>query len=123
MVTASASHAGTPPGNGATRSRRAAAATYSVGVGYERASLPDSSSYRTQPTAQMSLLNAAGSPSHCSGAMYGSVPIRVPVALSLVPVTALAIPKSMTLTRPVPQINMFAGLMSRWTTPGVRPWA
>jgi hypothetical protein len=53
MATASASHAGTPPGNGATRSRRAAAATYSVAVAYERAILPDSSSYRTQPSGEI----------------------------------------------------------------------
>ena len=100
-----------------------AAARYSGGVTYERGSPPDRSSYRTHPTAQMSLLNAAGSPSHCSGAMYGSVPIQPPVALSLVPPTALAIPKSVTFTWPSAQMNRFAGLMSRCTTPGLRLWA
>jgi hypothetical protein len=53
--------------------------------------------------------------------MYGQVPIRIPVALSLVAPTAFAIPKSATFTSPVSQTNRFAGLMSRCTTSS--PWA
>ena len=122
-IVASASHDGTlaMPASGATRSPRAAAARYSLGIEYSCGRLPDSSPYRTHPVAQMSMLNVVGWPSHCSGAMSGGVPIMVPGLLTLEAVSALAIPKSVTFTSPVPHKNRLPGLMSRWTT--LRPWA
>ena len=61
------------------------------------------------------------SPAACSGLMYVGVPIATPVPVRLplpTSVSALAIPKSVTITRRrVPSNRMLSGLMSRWMIP------
>ncbi len=61
--------------------------------------------------------SSSGSPDACSGLMYVGVPIVVPVWVSdpaTAAVTALAMPKSVTIGSPSLSIT-FSGLMSRWT--------
>jgi hypothetical protein len=57
--------------------------------------------------------------------MYAGVPIAIPVAVSLespLSVSARAMPKSVTIARPVSSsMMMLSGLMSRWMT--LRWWA
>ena len=57
------------------------------------------------------------SPAACSGLMNAGVPIATPMPVSVAPEvdeSALAMPKSVTMTRPrVPSRRMLSGLMSR----------
>src|SRR5919106_2277688 len=66
----------------------------------------------------MSERASTGFPSACSGERYAAVPITKPVLVSVgspVEVTALAMPKSITLVSPEGVIMMLAGFTSRWT--------
>jgi hypothetical protein len=49
----------------------------------------------------------------CSGDMYATVPMRVPVRVSRWPPRTLAMPKSITFTIPDRVTMMLPGLMSR----------
>ncbi|SLH74942.1 Uncharacterised protein [Mycobacteroides abscessus subsp. abscessus] len=59
----------------------------------------------------------ASSPTACSGAMYCAVPITMPVLVTGLASTALAMPKSVIFTCPVGVTRMLPGLTSRCTTP------
>jgi hypothetical protein len=65
------------------------------------------------------------SPAACSGLMNAGVPMATPIPVRVAPEveeSALAMPKSVTMTRPrVPSSRILSGLMSRWITE--RPWA
>ena len=66
----------------------------------------------------MSLRPSSSSPRICSGERYCGLPMTEPAIVSSVdcPVT-LAMPKSVTLTRPWVSSRTLLGLMSRWTMP------
>ena len=90
---------------------------------------PTSSSYSTQPNAQMSARWSTSSPRTCSGLMYAGMPRINPACVIAVRVgaparnsacdsgAALANPKSKTFTRPSGVTLMLAGLMSRCVIP------
>ncbi len=82
-------------------------------------------SYATTPRAYRSVRASISlSPAACSGLMYVGVPIATPVPVRVPePVSrALAIPKSVTMTRRrVPSRRMLSGFTSRWMMPMV--WA
>ena len=65
------------------------------------------------------------SPAACSGLMNAGVPIATPAPVRVAPeveLSALAIPKSVTMTRPRgPSSRILSGLMSRWMIE--RAWA
>ena len=63
----------------------------------------------------MSERRSALSPEACSGDMYSILPLRPPGIVSVIRPSALATPKSMTLTAPSNDTRMFCGEMSRWT--------
>jgi hypothetical protein len=74
----------------------------------------------TLPREKTSLGGPAGSPRSCSGDMYASVPITVPVVVRpVVASTARAMPKSMIRGPSAARITL-AGLRSRCTSP--RAW-
>ncbi len=83
----------------------------------ENGGAPVSISNKTQPREYRSDCGPAAWPDACSGDRYAAVPStpRVPVVPS--PPSARAMPKSRTLTSPPPVSTMFAGLMSRCTSP------
>ena len=62
-----------------------------------------------------------GAPSACSGDMYSSLPLMMPVWVRSRLPSALAMPKSDTFTSPCSLISTFCGLMSRWTMPSGLP--
>ena len=70
----------------------------------------------TQPREYKSACGPAGRPEACSGDRYAAVPSTIAVPVPLVPPSARAMPKSRTLTSP-PASTMFAGVMSRCTSP------
>ena len=103
----------------------------SVAVRPGNVRFPLSTSYITQPKAQISVFRSTGLPEACSGLMYGTVPITTPASVIsgiIVAVSAsaergraasiaLASPKSSTFTLPSAVILRLAGFKSRWTTP------
>ena len=80
---------------------------------------PASISYSTHPRLYTSLRpSSSTAPPACSGLMYAGVPTEVPVWVSVsaaAALTALAMPKSVTMASPSCSIT-FSGLMSRCTT-------
>ena len=62
-------------------------------------------------------MGVATSPIACSGGRYWAVPMTIPTAVRFTWPVAREIPKSVSLTTPSGRTRMFAGLMSRWTTP------
>ena len=73
-----------------------------------------------RPAQNRSARASTGSPRACSGAMYCGVPAMTPLCVRLASSIARARPKSVSLTRSMQfSSRMFAGLMSRCTT----PWA
>ena len=52
------------------------------------------------PSEKMSLRRSSGSPRHCSGDMYGTLPLSVPKRVSPKRFDALAMPKSSSFTAP-----------------------
>ena len=102
-----------------------------------KARFPVAISYSTSARAQMSVRTSASCPSICSGAMYGSVPSRVPWPVSGLSAVAsadsalgapapsvrsLARPKSSSLTPDFVSIT-FWGFRSRWTIPARWAWS
>ena len=73
------------------------------------------------PSEKMSERPSSASPRSCSGDMYGYFPLTVPVRVLDEAPTALAIPKSRTLTTPSGVTSRFCGDTSRWTTLVTRP--
>ena len=72
--------------------------------------------YNTTPSEYTSERASTESPVACSGLMYCGVPTTMPSVVSWLPEAAsaaLAIPKSVTSTRPVASSRMLSGLMSR----------
>ena len=94
---------------------------------------PATISYRTAPSAQMSLRASASRPSTCSGAMYCTVPRIVPCAVSGAAVASRVIPDieigaAAPRSFATPKSSSFApdlismilaGLRSRWTMPAL----
>ena len=79
---------------------------------------PAAIAYSAAPSAKRSARASTGSPRACSGAMYCGVPAIRPLWVRLASSMALARPKSVSLTRSTQfSSRMFAGLMSRCTTP------
>ena len=81
---------------------------------------PASMRYPTMPSEYTSLRpSISRSPVACSGLMNAGVPTAIPVIVRREPPSsARAIPKSVTVARPVSaSINTLSGLMSRCTTP------
>ncbi len=81
--------------------------------------LPVSSSYSRHPAEYRSLRASTRSPLACSGDRYCAVPITCAVCVIVAweSLTALAMPKSITLTS-LDRVSMtFPGLMSRCTMP------
>ncbi len=105
------------------RGRSLMCLTSIIGVfGAVKGSSPESIWYPTMPSEYRSLRpSISRSPAHCSGLMNAGVPIAVPVAVSresLPCVIARAMPKSVTIARPLSlSRRMLSGLMSRWMTP------
>ena len=62
-------------------------------------------------------MGVATSPIACSGGRYWAVPMTIPAAVRLTCPVAREMPKSVSFTMPSGRTRMFAGLMSRWTTP------
>ena len=80
---------------------------------------PVSSSYSRQPVEYRSLRASTRSPLACSGDRYWAVPMTwaVWVIVICASATALAMPKSITLTSPARVSITLPGLMSRCTMP------
>ncbi len=72
-----------------------------------------------QPAAYRSERWSTALPSACSGERYCGVPMTMPVWVIVLaaPVSARAMPKSITLTAPPVVMITLAGLMSRCTMP------
>ena len=70
----------------------------------------------TQPSEYKSACGPAGRPDACSGDRYAAVPSTPAVPVTPAAPSARAMPKSSTLTCP-PASTMFAGVMSRCTSP------
>ena len=62
--------------------------------------LPVAASQSITPTEKMSARRSTRSPRPCSGAMYETLPLSTPVRVSDEELSALAMPKSTTLTWP-----------------------
>ena len=62
-------------------------------------------------------MGVATSPMACSGGRYWAVPMTMPAAVRFTWPVAREIPKSVSFTMPSGRTIMFAGLMSRCTTP------
>ena len=78
---------------------------------------PVSISYRITPSEKMSERWSARLPITCSGDMYFGEPIIMPVCVCTLDERMRAMPKSVIFTGPLSGTMMFAGLMSRCTTP------
>ena len=112
-------------------SARSTAASVSETVSPSNALRPESISYSTAPNAQMSARLSTDRPRACSGDMYAAVPITTPACVAAAvsvgecvwsgddasPVSALARPKSSTLTLPSGVTFTLAGFRSRCTIP------
>ena len=72
-------------------------------------------SHRTIPMEKTSARRSISAPRACSGAMYASLPLRMPVSVSVTLTAAFAMPKSTSFTVPSKVTRMFCGLTSRWT--------
>ena len=81
---------------------------------------PDALNTRA-PSANTSLRRSSGSPRHCSGDMYASLPLMTPTWVRTSRSLHLAIPKSMSLGTPSYESKMFCGETSRCTMPRGRP--
>ncbi len=106
-------------------------ASVSVTLSPLNAMVPANISKRTHPKPQMSARRSTGRPFACSGGMYAAVPMMTPACvarfgsvgelrmseLTTGPSSALARPKSSSLTVPSALTFMFAGFTSRWTMP------
>ena len=77
---------------------------------------PVNSRYATEPSENRSVRASTERPRACSGDMNIGVPKNWPVDVSWT-ASSLAMPKSMIFGSPESWIMMFAGLMSRCTTP------
>ena len=117
-----------------SRSRSSTFAITCATVSPVNSRCPVSISNSTTPKDQMSLRLSAVRPAACSGDIYAAVPMIMPIcvaaavsvgdcdgSLAGVGSSALAKPKSNTLTVPSSRTLMFAGLRSRWITPA--SWA
>ena len=83
---------------------------------------PVSTSCSTMPQAKMSMRLSTSLPAVCSGAMYANLPLRVPrwvlpSSTEPSPPSALAMPKSSSLTAPSYDSITFDGETSRWIIP------
>ena len=76
--------------------------------------------YAITARANWSARPSTASPRICSGAMYSTVPITMPVGVTVRVSLIRAMPKSMILAVPAASIMTLAGLISRWITP--REW-
>ena len=76
---------------------------------------PQSSSQSSTPTAKTSLRWSIGWPRTCSGDMYANLPLRMPAWVCCSRLSALAMPKSISLTSPSNDTITFCGETSRCT--------
>ena len=81
---------------------------------------PVTISNSTAPREKRSERASTGRPQACSGDMYWSFPLRAPIWVCPTLETALAMPKSHSLTSPSPVRRTFCGETSRWTSPSSR---